>query len=126
MMVLGAARFAALRDPHNAFFVKLKALGYKTKVAVDIGAYEGHWTLALKRTFPAARVLMIEAQPGKTEVLAAVAAKLENVSHRNCMVGDRSEGDVAFHVMDTPCGSTGSSIYPEQTSLRRNAVALDM
>ena len=126
MTVLGAARFAALCNPHDMFFAKLKRLGFTPRSAIDVGAYEGDWTRALKRLFTDATVLMIEAQPGKADALQGVVDGSANVTYRACLVGDRNEDDVAFHVMDTPYGSTGSSMYPEQTSFPRNAVPLTM
>ena len=125
-MILGAARFAILCHPHDVFFAKLAALGYRPRAAVDIGAYEGQWTAALKRSFPDTPVLMIEAQPEKAPVLEELASTLAGVSHRTCLVGERTDAAVTFHVMDTPYGSTGSSMYPEQTSFSRDAVSLRM
>ena len=126
MTVPGAARFAILGHPHDVFFLKLRQLGFQPKLAVDVGSYQGDWTRALKRTFPDARALMVEAQPGKAEALAAVVAELTGVSHCIALAGERDRDDVVFHVMDTPYGSTGSSLYPEQTSFPRDTVPLPM
>jgi len=79
----------------------------------------GHWVMyeaptafdaALKRRFPQTEVLMIEAQPGKADALGAVCENHSGVDHRICLVGDRNDDAVDFHVMDTPYGSTGSSM----------------
>lgn len=127
LMILGTARFVALCNPHDVFFTKLKAIGFRPKTAVDIGAYEGEWTLALKRSFPETRVLMIEAQSDTIPALKAITDSFADATYRTCLVGDRMDDVVPFHVMDTPYGtSTGSSIYPEQTRFSRNVVKLEM
>ena len=126
LMILGAARLASLANPHDVFFSKLKSLGFSPQIAVDIGAYEGQWTKSLKRSFPETKVIMIEAQPAKAGVLEEVVEIFSNVTLVTRLVGDRTDESVTFHIMETPYGSTGSFIYPEQTSFARYAVNLPM
>ena len=96
LMILGASRFTTLCNPHDVFFAKLKSLGVTPQVAVDIGAYEGQWTNSLKRSFPATKVLMIEAQPGKAAILETVVETLSDVTYMTCLVGDRTDDAVPF------------------------------
>ena len=40
----------------------LKKINFNPSTLLDIGAYEGYWTLDLLEVFPSAKVLMVEAQ----------------------------------------------------------------
>lgn len=48
---------------------------------LDIGAYEGLWTLDVLEVFPDAKVLMVEAQDGKESFLKAVKEKHAHVNY---------------------------------------------
>jgi FkbM family methyltransferase len=45
--------------------LNLKKIGFNPCVIIDIGAYEGYWTLDVLEVFPDARVLMVEPQKKK-------------------------------------------------------------
>jgi len=50
----------------------LKKKKFNPRSVLDIGAYEGYWTLDLLEVFPAAQVLMVEAQENKKPFLDKV------------------------------------------------------
>lgn len=52
----------------------LRNSGFDPSSVVDVGAYEGHWTMAALEIFPAARFLMVEAQAKKADYLKKVGA----------------------------------------------------
>ncbi|MFO1078162.1 MAG: FkbM family methyltransferase [Planctomycetota bacterium] len=101
--------------------------GFRPTGLIDVGAYHGEFSLLARQFWPQASVLMIEPQQQKRPNLEAVAAELAgDVQVRTTLVGDRTEAACAFHVMSTPWGSTGSSLYPENNDLPREVVAAPM
>jgi FkbM family methyltransferase len=106
---------------------RLRALGFSPEAILDIGAYEGEWMRLAKAVFPEARVLMIEAQPDKAARLAEACAPYGgSVEHCIALLGAENRPAVPFYQMQTPYGSTGSSIYEEQTTFNRKVVSLPM
>ena len=59
----------------------MKRKNFNPKVILDIGAYEGLWTLDVLEVFPDAKVLMVEAQDGKESFLKAVKEKHAHVNY---------------------------------------------
>ena len=110
---------AALRFPsQEASFLTLLKLGWSPSYVVDVGAYEGQWTSMIRTIFPDARVLMIEPQEHKREVLAAACAKLgPGVSYENALLGASDGACVPFVEMET-----GSSVFEETSPYERNVV----
>jgi len=53
----------------------LKKKKFNPVSVLDIGAYEGYWTLDMLEVFPSARVLMVEAQDNKKSFLEKVKQK---------------------------------------------------
>jgi FkbM family methyltransferase len=104
----------------------LRGRGFNPAAILDVGAYDGRWTMAVLRHFPAARVLMIEPQQGLRPALDAVCAQHPNVAVRTALVGREDQAEVEFFQMETPYGSTGSSIYAEQTSFARRSVKMPL
>lgn len=75
---------------------------------IDVGAYEGAWTMAAKRVWPASRIIMIEANREKI-------AKLTILGEAKCeLLGSENGKVVEFSVMET-----GSSIFDENSSVQR-------
>ena len=101
--------------------------GFRPAGILDVGAYHGEFTLLARQFWPQASTVMIEPQPHKRANLEAVAAELAgDVQVRTTLVGDRVEASCAFHVLSTPWGSTGSSIYPENSDHPRQVVTAPM
>jgi FkbM family methyltransferase len=100
----------------------LKRNGFLPNAIVDVGAYEGRWTEEVKTIYPAAPVLMIEANPDKVSRLRAVQKRLgPSVSFERALLGAAPRRDITFYSMET-----GSSVLPEATSVPRTPITLDM
>ena len=59
----------------------LKKKNFCPGVVIDIGAYEGLWSLDVLEVFPQAKILMIEAQESKAPFLKAIKNQHGNVSY---------------------------------------------
>lgn len=93
----------------------LRRLGLSCRSIVDVGAYEGDWTLLALGTFPESTVLMVEAQESKRHVLDTVRSKhAGRVDFEIALVG-KSPGSVIFYEMET-----GSSVYGELSDTPRS------
>ena len=97
-------------------FCTLKELGWNPQRCIDVGAYNGEWTRMFISIFPDAKVLMIEAQEGKKEILknAISAIKKNNLEFEICLVGANDGKEVSFIEM-----GTGSSVYEESSYYKR-------
>jgi len=106
---------------------RLAARGFAPRGLLDIGAYEGEWAELALQVFPSGRILMIEAQPRLRPRLTALAnARSDRLASEIALLGREDREAVTFFQMDTPFGSTGSSIYDEQTDFARTPLALPM
>jgi FkbM family methyltransferase len=100
----------------------LQAAGYTPDLVIDAGAYEGEWTRLALPFFPAARFLMIEAQPAKEEILRAVRDGANGrVAYEIALLGAAARPAVGFYL-----GEEGSSLYPEQTAATMRLAHLPM
>jgi FkbM family methyltransferase len=93
----------------------LRQHGMRPNFCVDVGAYQGEYTQLFKAIFPAARVLMIEAQDAKLARLRQVAALYPpDVDIEMCLLGSSDGQPVQFTEMET-----GSSVYAESSPYPR-------
>jgi FkbM family methyltransferase len=121
-----AHQFFMARSMHGGL-QRLKTLGFNPESILDIGAYEGGWTRVAKAVFPQSRVLMIEAQTEKATVLDTVCKGFDgSVEYRIALLGRRNQEEAPYYQMITPWGSTGSSLYEEQTAFERRVITLPM
>ena len=104
----------------------LRAMGLQPRGILDIGAYEGSFAQMAKHFFPQAPVLMIEAQPGKEQMLKAVAAALPGVDYRMVLLGSENRTQAQFQLTNPAGNSSGSSLYAEQSGFARQALTLPM
>ena len=104
----------------------LEKLSFNPLFVLDIGAYSGNWTRAFKKVFPQAKVLMVEAQALKDADLAKVKVDFPGTDYVIALLGQEERDSVPFYLMKTPYGSTGSSVYEEQTSFNREKQNLSM
>lgn len=79
----------------------LKQLGYNPSFVVDIGAYEGNWAKDFLEVFPSAKILMIEAQPGKLNKLEEVCSDYSNVFSHIAVLSDEHGKEIYFHEDET-------------------------
>ena len=121
-----SVQFITVRST-NGGLQRLKTLGFRPQGILDIGAYDGGWMRMAKTVFPESKVLMVEAQPEKEPILNA-ACKTYNgsVEYLIALLGQSNQEAAPFFQMHTPFGSTGSSLYEEQTSFERRMVLLPM
>ena len=59
----------------------LKKQHFYPKIILDIGAYEGLWTLAVLEVFPEAKVMMVEAQENKKAALQEISNRHPGVKY---------------------------------------------
>lgn len=105
----------------------LAARGFRPNGVLDVGAYEGEFTLLARQLFPQAAVLMVEPQQQKQGLLRAIAGALGGeVQVASVLLGREERDAVPFFQMRTPFGSTGSSIYAEVSEHARDEVLLPM
>ena len=81
-------------------FKNLRNLGFNPKTILDIGAYEGLWAVALKKTFPEARILMLEGQTSKDDILRKVCKDNSGIDYQIALLG-ATETLVSFNIYDT-------------------------
>jgi FkbM family methyltransferase len=88
--------------------LNIKKLGFNPDFAIDVGAFDGEWTAMFKKIFPAARMLMVEAQPEKEQQLKSAAEKMRDVAYYIGLLGAEPGKEVIFNV-----NSTVSSVLEE-------------
>ena len=121
------AHFRAVQESNTIVhaLLALQHRGFAPRGMLDIGAYQGEFTMFARHMFPAASVVMVEPQEHKQEFLHVLATDLGGDCHvRQCLLGERIRSGVEFHQLDTPFGSTGSSIYPEKSDFPRKVLTL--
>lgn len=106
---------------------RLRQLGAQPRVIVDGGANVGDWTRLVRRVFPGATVLMVEAQPELQQALAAVCAlDPAHLRYASTLLGPKASGTATMYVTEDSGAGTGSSVLPERTDVPRRAVELPM
>lgn len=101
--------------------------GFQPQGILDIGAYDGEFSLLARQFFPSASLLMVEPQAQKQTQLNKVACDLGGDAHvRKVLLGDRNRTACTFHQTNTSVGSTGSSLYPEASEHPRQPITMPM
>lgn len=101
--------------------------GFRARGILDVGAYNGEFSMLARQFWPDAAVLMVEPQAEKRQRLDELVHELGgDVFVSSELLGESVKPEVAFHQMATAWGSTGSSIYPEVSDLNRSTVAMPM
>jgi FkbM family methyltransferase len=92
---------------------RLCECGFQPGGIIDIGAYVGEWTAKTRRFYPAAPILMIEAQESKQTELEAVS---RSTGADLCIatLGEAAGQKLTFYEM-----KTGSSLLPERSDVAR-------
>jgi FkbM family methyltransferase len=101
----------------EASYRRLVSKGWEPSGIIDVGAYHGAWTRMIRRIFPKAPVLMVEAQKRKAARLEALCMELGNVTFASAVLGSEAGREVAFFEMET-----GSSYFPERSNAPRIAI----
>ena len=94
----------------------LKQWGFEPTSVIDVGAYHGEWTRMFKSIFPSSKVLMIEGQNDKSQILQEVCSFFKSdVVFEIALLGAKDGEKVRFVEMET-----GSSVFEEFSSYKRN------
>jgi len=112
---------AARRNFMECTLHAMRDNGFTPEAVIDVGAYIGNWSALARRVFPAARVLMIEAQPSKRDKLQSLASRDTSLTFRSALLGAAPQPAVRFFDMET-----GSSIYSENSGAARKELSLPM
>ncbi|MBD2201185.1 FkbM family methyltransferase [Calothrix sp. FACHB-168] len=93
----------------------LKKWGFQPSLVIDVGAYKGQWTKLFKDIFPESKILMIEGQDSKYNLLKEVCDSFSGeVIVEIALLGSLDDYKVRFCEMET-----GSSIFEESSSFAR-------
>lgn len=92
---------------------EVKGRGLTIDSILDIGAYEGHWSLMVNQVWPRASLTMIEANEDKTSILEGVSKRL-NADYHSSLLGATDGKEVEYNIMES-----GSSIFEESSEFAR-------
>lgn len=81
--------------------LNLKQNGFNPAVVIDIGAYEGQWTLDLLEVFSPLKILMVEAQKNKELLLLDIVKNKRNVKLEIALLSSRNERQMFFQENET-------------------------
>ena len=95
-------------------FLYYKSLGIKFDKVLDIGAYLGTWKDMFEKIFPESRILMIEANKEKEEILEKKGEYLI------ALLGARDDELVDYFKCTNENISSGNSIFEENTNYQFN------
>lgn len=100
----------------------LKKKNFNPASVLDIGAYEGYWTVDLLEVFPNAKVLMVEAQKSKMPFLEKIKVQYPKTDYAIALLSSSDgedkcfcENETASHVSKLPLQGQPSSILKTQT-----------
>jgi FkbM family methyltransferase len=105
----------------DACLAAMKRRGFDPRIAIDIGAYTGEWTLSLRQLFPATRVLMIEPQAARQARLEALAQVHDGVDFAPVLLGSAAAKAVTFFQSET-----ASSVLRDPGNGGARAVEMEM
>ncbi|MDA9521547.1 hypothetical protein XI06_14610 [Bradyrhizobium sp. CCBAU 11434] len=88
--------------------------GLQPATIIDVGAFEGNWSLLASSIWPSSRFAMIEPNRSKREMLTRVADRIGATVFSE-LLGAQDDAVVSFNVMET-----GSSVYGERSPLPRS------
>lgn len=102
------------RSYESLAYRRLADWGYRPAFIIDVGAFQGQWSLTARRVFGPLPTLMVEAQAGRLAELEALAATERHLSVAHAILGAREGQAVDFFEM-----GTGSSVFPETSDAPR-------
>jgi FkbM family methyltransferase len=110
---------SAMSHTHEHFMKRLLKCGFNPTHIIDIGANRGEWTRDAIRIFPNAKFFMVEGNKMHSPILDVIP----NAKYQISLVSD-AEKKIVFYQVDRP-GSTGSSVFRENTDAPMVKVELD-
>lgn len=102
----------------------LKKKNFNPAVILDVGAYQGLWTLDILEVFPSAKVLLIEAQHNKAPYLEAIKQKYPNVNYAIELLSSTDGADILFEENETASHVVVQQ-YPGMVYQKKKARSLD-
>jgi hypothetical protein len=79
---------------------RIKRLGFNPQCCIDIGAYEGNWTVDFKNIFPDCAIFMVEGQMEKKNALEKTKGSYADVDYSITLLGAK-EAPVIFNKYET-------------------------
>ncbi len=110
---------SVLRSLEEVTYDRLRDADFRPSGIIDVGAYHGDWTRLSQHAFGPVPAVMVEAQPDKAELLAAVTRDHPQVKTVMSPLSGTAGEEVTFHVM-----GTGSSLMPERSNAARSQIKL--
>jgi FkbM family methyltransferase len=90
-------------------FCNMRQLGFSPKLILDVGAYKGEWTTMMRRIYPSAFFLMLEAQEERIPDLERIKIlHPDTTAYRIALLGAEQLSSVVFH--QCPTAPTSCSI----------------
>jgi FkbM family methyltransferase len=105
----------------DASMAAMRRRGFNPRVAIDVGAYSGEWTVSFRHWFPKTRVLMVEPQPSQKERLQALAHVHSGVEFAPVLLGPAAAAGVIFYQAET-----GSSVLRDPGNTAALPAAMEM
>ena len=99
----------------------LKKKGLNPTSVADIGAFEGNWTLDFLEVFPLSKIIMIEPQTSKGEILEQLCKKFPNVIYQKALLSSGNnkvmfqENETASHIVQGSVNSDDKLLITTQT-----------
>ena len=109
---LNALRPTKQRLSHRKRLGYLKSCGVDIRRALDLGAFEGKWTLLLREIYPAAQIIMVDANTDKEPVLRRLG------TCQIALLGDQDGREVDYYKCQDGDAGSGNGIYRENTPFK--------
>jgi len=94
---------------HTNLFVRLKEHGFKLTHAIDIGCHKGKWSERLLKTYPEAKILLIDASD-------KYADDLNKLGTFKCAAVGQENEEKTFYYSDNEMDESGNSLYKENSN----------
>lgn len=103
------------------FLVHLKRMGFAPTYIVDVGANVGSWSSEVKRIYPTARFVLLDADPSNAEKLREVCSQSRDWEYHVALLGAEQRDSAVFYQM-----GMRSSVLSEKSQLDRNTLIMPM
>jgi hypothetical protein len=105
--------FTAVNAIHDSLINKIRKhfSSFKPEAIIDVGANTGAFSANLRKHFPEAAILMVEASTYHDSKLKTVAEELGNAEHRIAVLSSKAGTVVQWFQNDQNPSGTGNSMY---------------
>lgn len=108
-----------VRGLEEITYRRLAERGFRPGAMIDVGAYEGQWSLLADTVFGPTPTLMVEAQAAKAPLLERLTRDHPHFRLASAALSDTAGQELTFYEMET-----GSSLMPEQSNAPRTSTTL--